>query len=296
MAENQSPETVNDPSGFGKALNRHGYPFHHRTLRVAQEACDNRSSAWIFQVSEFPIEVRGKHSRIDYVLQYGQRDVYLVIECKRANPRMKRWCFARAPYVRRNPSSEYLLNECLLFERSTGNIWATVVKDHSVPNGQAFDIALEMKVKDVKGDDDGVGGRGAIEDAATQVNLGVNGLIEYFRQAPPQFSGNARMVFIPVVLTTADLFAANVDLAAADIETGEIDPATVQLTPKEWVFYQYPVSPGLKHSVPQAKPASDIVSQVDLGKALDANYLRTVAIVQGKYFAHFLSWFGVYIG
>jgi hypothetical protein len=145
------------------------------------------------------------------------------------------------------------------------------------------------------GDDDGGAGRGAIEDAATQVNLGVNGLIEYFRQNPASFVANTRMTFIPVVLTTAQLFAADVDLATADIETGEIDPATVSLVEKEWIFYQYPVSPGLKHSIPQAKPASEIISYVDLGKVLDANYLRSVAVVQGKYLERFLSWFGAYI-
>lgn len=285
----------NDPGGFAKALNRHGYPFHYRTLKAAQDASENRSSVWIFQVSEFPVEVRGRQSRIDYVLQWKHLPTYLVAECKRANPKMKRWCFARAPYVRRNAGSEYLLAEAILFNHSTGQFSATVLKEWFVPDGQAFHIALEMKVRDEKGDEEGSTGRSAIEDAATQVNLGLNGLIEFFQTNPPPFLADTRMMFIPVVVTTAQLFAADVELSSADIESGEIDPATVKLTEKEWVFYQYPVSPGLKHSVPQAKPSSDLFSLVDLGKSLEANYLRSVAVVQGKHIEKFLSWFGMYL-
>ena len=284
-----------DGAGFAKALNRHGYPFHYRTLKAAQNASESRTSDWVFQVSDFPVEVRGRHSRIDYVLQWKQVPTFLVVECKRANPKMKRWCFARAPYIRRNGGTEYLLAETLLFNKGTGDFSATILKEWFVPDGRGFHIALEMKVKDEKGDEEGSTGRSAIEDAATQVNVGVNGLIEFFRTNPPPFSADSRMMFFPVVVTTAQLFAADVELSAADIESGEIDPATVKLTEKDWIFYQYPVSPGLKHSVPQAKPSSGVFSLVDLGKSLDATYLRSVAIVQGKHIEKFLSWFGSHL-
>ncbi len=67
------------------------------------------------------------------------------------------------------------------------------------------------------------------------------------------------------------------------------------MTEKKWVFYQYPVSPGLKHSVPQAKPESDVHTMLDLGKSLEATYLRSVAIVQGKHLEESLTWFGAYV-
>ena len=286
---------------FANAINRHGYPFQYRTLKAARDASDNRSSPWIFQVSEFPVEVRGKPTRIDYVLQrkpsgFARRDVtfeiLLVVECKRANPRMKRWCFARAPYVRRNSSSESLLSECLIFSHEKQTYTASVSKDSFLPDDSFFHVAQEVKAREETGDDRSSSGRGAIEGAATQVNLGLNGLVEHLRNERPPFSTDAKMTFIPVIVTTAELFAAGVDLSEGDIELGELDAAKVQLAEKEWLFYQYPVSPGIKHSVPQAKP--DPESLIDLGKALDANYLRTVAIVQGKHIEKFLARFGAY--
>jgi hypothetical protein len=183
----------NDPGGFAKVLNRHGYPFLYRTLKAAQDAFESGSSVWLFQVSEFPVEVREQPGRIDYVLQGRQSQTYLVVECKRANPKMKRWCFARAPYVQRNSGPEYLLAEAILFNQSTGQFSATVLKKQLVPADQVFHIALEMKVRDETGDEEGSTGRSAIEDAATQVNLGLNGLIEFFRTNPPPFSQSRRI-------------------------------------------------------------------------------------------------------
>jgi hypothetical protein len=281
-----------DPASFAKVINRQGYPFHYGTLKAAHEAADKRTSRWLFQVSEFPIEVRARQSRIDYVLQANDRHIYLVVECKRANPKLKRWCFAPVPYVKRNAGSEYILAESIIVP----DMSASLHKDWFVPGGQAFHIALEMKIREGQGDEEGSGGKGAIEDAATQVSLGLNGLIEFFRLNPPPLHNNTRMIFIPVIVTTAQLVAASVDMGTCDIETGELDSDQVTLTEKEWLFYQYPVSPGIRHSAPQAMTTTPPLSRfVDLGTALEGSYLRSIAVVQGNHIAKFLSWFGGYV-
>src|SRR5262249_25006063 len=155
------------------ALNQHGYAFHFRTLKAAQEANDERSSDWIFQVSEFPVEVRGRATRIDYVLQrapsFGPPEArryftFVVVECKRANPSYKRWCFARAPYVRRNWSKENLLLERVVFDKASNGFTATMNKHYGIPAGKEFHIGIELKVKEAKGDSQpkGITGTGAI--------------------------------------------------------------------------------------------------------------------------------------
>jgi hypothetical protein len=87
---------------FAKALNRHGYPFHYRTLKEAADASDiHRRSGWLLQVAEFPVEVQGERTKIDYILQWQGEPKFLVVECKRANPALSHWCFAKATFVRR---------------------------------------------------------------------------------------------------------------------------------------------------------------------------------------------------
>jgi hypothetical protein len=291
---------------FVTTLNQQGYIFHFRTLKAAQEANEERSSDWVFQVSEFPVEVRGKGTRIDYVLQqapnFGPADApryftFLVVECKRANPSYKRWCFARAPYVRRNWSKENLLVERVVFDKASGRFSATMNKHYAIPYGQEFHIGLELKVKDAKGDSQpkGVTGTGAIEDAAGQVTLSLNGLIEFFKEVPPPTQSQAIMTFIPVVVTTAQLFATSADVTDSDLESGELSENSVPMNEQKWLFYQHPTSPSFRHTIPVAKPESELLAMPDLGKSLEANYLRTVAIVQAKHIAEFLGWFGQHL-
>ena len=45
---------------FAKMMSNHGHPFQYKTLKEAEDA-----PAWVIQVSEFPVEVRGTPTRID---------------------------------------------------------------------------------------------------------------------------------------------------------------------------------------------------------------------------------------
>jgi len=38
-----------------------------------------------------------------------------------------------------------------------------------------------------------------------------------------------------------------------------------------------------------------LFKRVDLGKSLEATYLRSVAVVQGRHIEKFLAWFGLYL-
>ena len=76
-----------------KRLDQHGYGFQYALIRHLRE----KGLSWYLQATEFPVEVGEKHTRIDFVLKYGSRNVYLVAECKRANPALSNWCFIRAP-------------------------------------------------------------------------------------------------------------------------------------------------------------------------------------------------------
>jgi hypothetical protein len=268
---------------FASMLNRHGYAFQYSSIRIANKLFTERNSKWIFQTSEFPVELsaRSKGTRIDFVLRSRDHPLYLLFECKRANPALKNWCFARAPYVRRNRTDENFFVETITSNSegisSKGMILRSIDKD------EAYHIALEVKASE-SGDSDGKG-HGAIEEAATQVCHGLNGLVELFHTQSLLKSGQS-VILIPVILTTANIWVSPVDLGNADIKSGELQQSQVEVKQKDWVYYQYHQSPGLKHSfnIPASKP-SEIYS------ILDREYVRTIPVVTAGAIADFLKRF-----
>jgi hypothetical protein len=284
--EPSQPPSTTDPLGFSKVLSYHGHPFQYRTLKAAADAYSSKRSRWRFRVAEFPVAVRGRPTRIDYVLQLQEQPTYLVVECKRADPKLKLWAFAKAPYVKFGDEGERFIRQCL--KLPGGSEWGGPQPfTEETPITDAYYIAREMKAPHEKGDDAPSGGREAIEDAASQASLALNGLVDLFATKAQATGRNAVFKFVPLIVTTAQLFTADVDFAEASLESGKITAADVQnWTEREWLFYQYPVSPGIQHSA--VKPLYN-AHEMDLAKVLTADYLRTIVVVQGKHFAEFLS-------
>jgi len=142
-----------------------------------------------------------------------------------------------------------------------------------------YDVAVEASTGE-KGDERG-SRSGAIEDALGQVCRGLNGLIDYFR-----LYGNVDeepLEFFPMVVTTAELLTTAKPLTESDLSTGQVSlGGEVQSQP--WVFFRYPQSPGLKHSVPVS--AADTSG---LGKALKVIFSRIVAIIRADKVEQYLS-------
>jgi hypothetical protein len=256
------------PSGFHKILNRHGYGFQYSVLNRAAALYEDGRSQWLFEAAEFPVEVQGSGTRIDFILKHRHYNHLLVAECKRVNPALGAWCFARAPYVRRGRIDEMYFADYLVRNRdgsfSAGVKPLTYLAD-------AFHLGLEARTGD-QGESAGAG-RNAIEDAATQVCRGVNGLVEFYVRHRQVLKGKDELIISSAIFTTAALWAADVDLSNTDLSTGDVDPAAVGLVPKAYVAYQYHLSPGIKHEHslhPMPK---------ELGDVLDREYIRTIHVV-----------------
>lgn len=266
-SEENAPRVAEAPSGVHKLLNQHGYGFQYAVLQEARRLSGSNESDWVFDVAEFPVSVRGADTRVDFILRHRERPLYIVAECKRANPALSNWCFFKAPFVRRNRSDEAVFVEQLSWgpdQAMRSNVTALAY------TSEAYHIGLEAK-SSAPGEEV-TRGRGAIDEAATQVVRGVNGLIENFGRSA--VGAGASKFLIPVVFTTARLWVSNADLSKADLATGELRANQVSLIPKAWLAYQFPASEGLKHEVARRLPLDD-----DLGRILDAEYLRTVQIV-----------------
>jgi hypothetical protein len=272
---------------FRKVLNIHGYGFQYRVMEEAKRLY-GKGSRWVFHVAEFPVTVRGKDTRIDFVLRLADGNTYLVAECKRVNPAISNWCFARAPYVTPNSFTHKLIFRHAMID-GNANLTAGISKESSE---NIFHIAMEVPSGE-KGDAQG-SSRGGLEKAVEQVLLGVNGMIEFMADNKLLVNLRERRVFIPVIFTTARLFTTDLELQTASIERGVFEKESVILTEQPWIWLQYHQSPTLKHSSarldhvhnvvgPQRRPAPP------LGRILETEYARSIAIVNSRGIESFLS-------
>lgn len=273
--------------GIRKILDQHGYAFHYSVIRLLEDKFIKQLSPWAFEAAEVPVEVSGHGTRIDFVLSHKNGGGYVVGECKRANPSRANWCFAKAPYVRRDRSyGEILFDQLNVFPTQRIAL-ATNIRAMSSEN--IYHIALDLRTEQRGGNDGGPSANKAIEEATTQVFRGVNGFIEFLAKSPQLLKGKRPIWIIPVIFTTANLWVTEIDLAEADPATGILQ-GDVDAKQTSFLWYRYHISPGLKHSVTRGETKST------MGDLLDMEYARTVAIVNAAkgmdeflnvYFEHF---------
>jgi len=266
-------------------LNEHGYCFQYASLDFIKNELPNiGGKPWIFQTSEFPVQIlnKDKGTRIDFVLKsrYSKvQNIFLLFECKRSNPALKNWCFLRLPYVRQDRTSERFFADVITAEskiKATGKILNFSTGD------EFYHLAIEVKSGET-GDRNGKS-YGEVEDASTQICRGLNGLIDLYAKYPQMYT-NTPVIIIPIILTTANILAGNLEIENIDLLNGNLKTLP-SLTPKDWVYYQYHQSPALKHNFPAEQSAN-----YELPYILDRDYIRTIPIVSAKGISSFLNHF-----
>ncbi len=198
---------------------------------------------------------------------HNNKAAYMICECKRANPAVANWCFARANW----PSSKYSpCSMALVIERAeTGE--ATAHLRELLASDNAYQVALDVRSTE-HGDSAG-SGRGAIEEAAGQVCRGLNGFAQFLAGRPVLLQVNQLATLIPVVFTTAALWVSTADIGVADLRTGKLPLSALKLEKREWLWLDYPQSTGLQHEIRQRSPAGSL-RDVFFGEAL-----RRIAVV-----------------
>lgn len=265
-----------------KVINRHGHAFQNAVLRHSGELFAAARSRWVFEAAEVPVEIRGAPTRIDFVLRqlsWNRRETakYLVAECKRANPALSHWCFARMPFIRRDACPSALIVDRVF---ASGQVVAAEA-DTVGHSADVYGIAYELRSHS-KGD--GAPGRGAIEEACGQVIRGVNGFVEILQASPTLLTVNQPTPVVPVVFTTANLWVTETDLALADLASGELPQDTADLKQVPWLWLRYHSTPGLLHTGDRSAG-----EHADLGRLVEALYARCIAIVSPQGVADFLS-------
>jgi len=283
-----SEEKSNTAEIFRRVLNRHGYGFQYRVMDEAKKLYERGQSRWIFEVSEFPVAVRQKDARIDFILRHADKAVYLIAECKRVNPALANWCFARAPYVRRNRESGKLFFSHAMID-GNANLAVGISEETS---DQIYHLPFDIPSGE-KGDAQG-GSRDAIERAAEQVLLGLNGMIEFMSENKLLVNAQQKRWYVPVIFTTANLFTTDINLAVASLDKGDYEKGSVQLTNRPWVWLQYHQSPSLRHSSPKFDHTHAVLDPhrrpaPTLGVILEREYARSIAIVSPSGIDSFLG-------
>lgn len=261
------------PGDVRKLLNTHGYAFQYAVIRRVRET---PRSPWIFEAAEFAVAA----VHIDFVLRSHPQPgiTYLVAECKRADPNRANWCFVSAPYTRREPRYD---NE-IVFQQVAPIPGANLVRAKPVTRvgavagtgawGNPCHLHFELRTP---APGDGIGrSRSAIDEAATQVLRGMNGLIDHLFPGgtPHDAHTRAGATFLPVIFTTARLWVATGDLSEADLRTGLLLDGWGALTPVPWLWFNYNQSPALRHQL--VRPAT-----AGLSEALHSELTRTIAVV-----------------
>ena len=120
----------------------------------------------------------------------------------------------------------------------------------------------------------------------------MNGLIQFMgrngqllQPGTENLPGSDGKVLIPVIFTTAALHVCNCDLSSAEIKDGRLNISQASLTDEPWVYFQYHLSPGIKHT---ARRAEDFYT---IETALDGEYIRTIPIVSACGIDRFLCEF-----
>jgi hypothetical protein len=284
VAVNERGSTEEVARLFREELDKHGYSFQDAMIREIN-AINSRIpfSTWLPWIPELPVEVQGSHTRIDFV--YGNKQgLYLVFECKRSNPALSNWCFAKTCFTSSNPLFSTIYAESII-DIGHGILRSNVQR--LFPSENIYQIAVDVKGAG-KGDADSRG-RGQIEDAATQVCRHLNGLVEFYHKHAILMKNEERLgrkgiSVVPVILTTANLWTTDFDLSTANPETGKVDPQDFAVKKASWLWYQYHQSPGLKHSAPTNYEAA----LEDIDNILFYEFVRPIAIVTPQGLESFL--------
>lgn len=279
---------------FAKYLSTHGYGFQYAVIKYIKDLIGSNQIVmiddfWRFLMSEFPVKSE-KGTRIDFVLERAARSrsykrLFLVAECKRANPATANWCFVKSPYPHRGVwgSTEYVHLECVkktVVSDAFGGLIAGGVKANS--DRQAYHLAFSLRTNE-KGDESGQGGRqNEIEDAMGQALRGSNGFVMHLDRYPHLLEDKEQVGILPVIFTTANLYTSDVKLDEAELATGKLTGGN--LTREAWVMCQYSMSPGLKHTGISGNAPGDLVELYQI------EYIRTVPVVSVDGIHNFMAW------
>ena len=264
-----------------KALNIHGFTFKEEVLSQCKRFAECGKSRWAFEVAEFPVKV-GKHETlIDFILKQGIRsrnyDYYILAIGEQTNPKIAGWCFSKSAFIQRRTKTQKISMEYLCLEKE-------VLKASVEPvglNAELYNRAFAFF--DDKNSNHDESAISTIENVFNRIIIGLNGIIDTIKLQECMLLNHKKIMFIPVIFTTATLWIKNAKCAEENVSSENLDDNIDEVTRKDWIWYRHHLPQSYKHSV-QSQNAI-----MDLKEILCNQYARCIAIVNQNGIEDFLS-------
>lgn len=288
----KNDELTRIANSFESTLNMHGHSFHQAVLRRQEELKNKtRKSNWNLFGMEVPVVCKNETTHIDIVNEdrsrsrSGNRDYYLVGECKRVNPAKGHWCFSNSKYSWRNHDSPLAQFDMVTCFSELPQYNATTKSRHTERG--VYNLGLEVKTGEIG---DSIGHKPqAINTSIGQVLKGASGFINYLcdETRSPILTVDRPAIIIPVIFTTARLFTTSIDLGEAKLEDGLLPKGLVTVEEVDWLWFNENRSPHLSHNIRFDARVIDS-SEAYLNEQF-RDFTRTIAIVSSSGIDHFLS-------
>ena len=272
-------ETHRAAAALRAAFSQHGYGFQYSVANELYRLFAKRQSAWKLEAVEQPVGHGDNATHIDIVLRSGTGAI-AVVECKRANPALAAWCFAKSG---------------LASERADYVAFEGVFRPPTVQSPQAFrkqdeyaqwqyHVGLEVRT-DAKGDTHG-NARGALSEAVKQSLRSGAGIVREMYDRPSLLGQRNRVVVVPMIVTTAELVVCDTDLSAAALSSGEL-PAGLEVKSRKWLWLRSTVSANIRHGLTFYRKENPVFTE--FGEVQDADYARSIGIVTWDGLQEFLK-------
>ncbi|MFC1789488.1 hypothetical protein ACFLYY_00750 [Patescibacteria group bacterium] len=310
MPENKSKEEIYNESGF---------PFQNLCLSILKDTKSyqgipefpfthppssgnqlGKSSSIDILAVKFPFEGSFKGSRMEASPSIFHGLTLFFIECKRSDPKIKDWIFDKGSGELRAPTfftkifketgkDFYGLNNKISRNGSIGKIGGKIIQ-----NSDSFFQGIEIKsnMTGVNRNE-----HETIYKSLLQANHAMNALFCKSKVYPLDIEGLhfpkdkfGKILFLPIVVTTANLHVAEYDPKNVDLDTGTIKKENISLSePKPFIVFDFSLPDYLKHS---GEEKLDLLDNKFVEKMLNVERSTTV-IVNSKHWKEFLDDFDI---
>jgi hypothetical protein len=259
----------------------------------------------IYVTSEYPVEyprgeasTKTQESRLDILAQirhrlHPQSVLHLLIECKKANPEFVDWLFFPKMITSYEDSNiNYLTLGAPNAAAPVPSIKYDVIERHDdryvlTDDARETRGSYENTSKNIKTKTSNA----SITEAAYQVVLAAHAYAAEINlrisKPDPSISRLSHHLFLPVIVTTANLYLCKFQPSDTSLQTGEIPFQKVTFEPVSQLFYEYSIPPHL-----QIRP--DDWWLADKTKDIDKYIRRHILVINSNNFEDSLNWLQSY--
>lgn len=231
-----------------RALEEQGHLFQERCMFDIT----HKVSGLTFKSKEYPVSVGETQTSVDFIFRAKNRQprfMYFVFECKRANPKYSNWLFSRS--LPPAPVNRSLLVTKLTTQSMKHDFThPAAVTTHELYSELKYNDFVDpygIEVRDKREGDPTKSTFGACQ----QVLTGIAGLVTEEKQRLEDGKVSSfESLYIPIVLTTANLFKTEFRARDVDISTGRIDADKTKTTPAKWIAVDLPTTGPLQVTLP----------------------------------------------